>query len=147
MGRPDLGDKRGSVVLELALVLPFFLLSILGVFAVGFLWWTENTIESAVQQAARCASINAIACGNGTQATVAKVQNAAIGWTNGILSAGDTNMVTVNLNVTCPASGGFFSLAIPQAGNAVKIAYPMTFLLFDATVTAEACYPVLSSGL
>ena len=128
--RKFLSDCRGGDALDMALIFPFYMLIVLGVMAMAFLLWTENTIQSAVQQAARCAAINPIDCG-----TQSAVQNAAIGWTYGILTTSDTGKVSVNLSATC-SSG--------KSGKAVAITYAVTFLVISTTVAAESCYPSLS---
>ena len=128
--RTFIGDDRGGSALDMALVLPTYLLMVLGVIGMGFLLWAENAIQTAVQQAARCASVNKNDCGTATQ-----VQNAAIGWTYGILTSNDTSKVSVNFRAIC-SSG--------QGGTAVKIQYPVNFFVLSTTVAAEACYPDLS---
>lgn len=126
--RAFIGDDRGGSALDMALVLPTYLLMVLGVVGMGFLLWTENAIQTAVQQAARCASINKNDCGTATQ-----VQNAAVGWSYGIVT--DPNQVQVNFRATC-SSG--------QGGTIVLIQYPVNFFVLSTTVAAEACYPDLS---
>ena len=126
--RGFIGDDRGGSALDMALVLPMYVTIVLGIFAIGFVLWTENALQTAVQQAARCASVNKTDC-----ATVAQVKNAAVGWSYGILT--DPNSVQVNFRATC-SSG--------QGGTIVLIQYPVTFYVISTTVTAEACYPDLT---
>jgi Flp pilus assembly protein TadG len=128
-------DDRGGTALDMALVMPVYLLIILGIFAVSFLLWTENCIQYAVEQAARCASVDVIDCGTAGVPDATKVQNAAIAWTYGILTSADTAKVTVNLGVACAAG---------ITGNAVAIHYSVTFFVISTSVAAEACYPLLT---
>ena len=126
--RTFMGDDRGGTALDTALVLPIYLTMVLGVVGIGFLLWTENAIQSAVQQAARCASVNKNDCSTQTQ-----VKNAAVGWSYGILT--DPSQVQVNFRAIC-SSG--------QGGTIVLVQYPVSFFVISTTVTAEACYPDLS---
>ena len=45
--------RRGAVALEFALGLPIFLAMIYGIFEFGRVFWTKNTMEFAIQEAAR----------------------------------------------------------------------------------------------
>ena len=123
--RRFLAVSSGGAALELALTFPVFILIVIGIFSIGFLLWTENSIQFAADAAARCASVNSNDCG-----TVTAVQNAAIGWAGGVpITAAN---VTVNLNTNCVG-------AIP--GNAVAIRYTVTYFVLSTTTAAEACYP------
>ncbi len=51
-------DSRGAVALEFALGLPIFLAMIYGVFEFGRIFWTQSTMEFAVEEAARFALVN-----------------------------------------------------------------------------------------
>ena len=51
-------DSRGAVALEFALGLPIFLAMIYGVFEFVRIFWTQSTMEFAVEEAARFALVN-----------------------------------------------------------------------------------------
>jgi len=121
-------DDRGGPALDLALAVPAFLVIVLGVLGVAFVLWTENSIQSAAAQAARCAVVDSFAC-----ATASQIQNAAVGWALGAPIS--TANVTVNLSATC-ANG--------ISGKAVAITYTTTFFVISTTMSAESCYPNLS---
>ena len=126
-------DENGGVALETALVLPAYLLIILGIFSVAFLLWTENSIQFAAEAAARCASVDTAECGS-----VLAIQNAAIGWSNGVLTTSNIGDVFVDTGATCSSGPP------PITGIAVAIKYTVTFFVISTKVAAEACYPSLS---
>jgi len=115
-------DDQGTNALELALATPVFLLIVLGIFALGFVMWVENGIQSAAAQAARCAVIDA------NCATTSQIQNAAVAWALGAPITASN--VTVNLNATCNG--------LP--GKAVGITYTATFFVISTTMSAESCF-------
>ena len=57
-------DSRGAVALEFALGLPIFIAMIYGVFEFGRIFWTQSTMEFAVEEAARFALVNPDASSN-----------------------------------------------------------------------------------
>ena len=54
-------SRLGAVALEFALVFPVFLLLMYGLFEFSRVFWTENTLEFAVEEAARFAIVNGTA--------------------------------------------------------------------------------------
>ena len=50
--------RRGAVAIEFALGLPIFLAMVYGVFEFVRIFWTQNTMEFAVQEAARYTIVN-----------------------------------------------------------------------------------------
>ncbi len=50
--------RRGAVAIEFALGLPIFLAMVYGVFEFGRVFWTKNTMEYAVEEAARFTMVN-----------------------------------------------------------------------------------------
>ncbi len=68
--------RRGAVALEFALGLPIFLAMIYGVFEFGRIFWTQNTMEFAIEEAARFAMVNP----NATNAQITTiVEDKAVG--------------------------------------------------------------------
>jgi Flp pilus assembly protein TadG len=119
----------GAIALEFALTLPVFLLLVFGIFGLALTLWTENSIQYAVEQAARCAAVDTTECG-----TVAAVQSATVGWAGGIpITAAD---ITVNLAASCAAG---------ESGKSVAIRHTISaFAFVSVTTVAEACYPALN---
>lgn len=68
--------RRGAVALEFALGLPIFLAMIYGVFEFGRIFWTQNTMEFAIEEAARFTMVNP----NATSAQITTlVEDKAVG--------------------------------------------------------------------
>jgi Flp pilus assembly protein TadG len=124
-------DEDGQAV-EFALVLPVMLGLILGIYEFGQAVWTQGMLDYAVEQAARCASVNATTCG-----TVSAIKTFA-------------SQQTVPLNL--PVST--FSASTPACGNLVTASYVFNFIgtmplihgtaLFptSVTLTSTSCYPI-----
>jgi Flp pilus assembly protein TadG len=115
----------GNAVVEAAFLLPVFLSFILGVVEVGRLFWTQSTLQFAVQEAARCASIDTAICGSTSAIQAYAVSKAT------------------NLNVAASA----FSVTTSSCGNMVQISRPFDFIAADLfpvasiTLSAQSCYP------
>lgn len=125
--RARLGS-RGVVAVEYAILLPVFLLFVLGIMDMGRLLWTQVTLDRFVQQAARCAVITPSTCG-----TAAQIQTFA---------------VTTNYGMSF--SDAAFTLASPTtcgtvAGKLVTVSKPFQFsaplISPSLTLGAQACYP------
>lgn len=56
-------DTTGAMLVELAVVMPLFLLMIFGILEYGRLYWNESTAQKAMQIAARLASVRPPVCG------------------------------------------------------------------------------------
>ena len=68
--------RRAAVALEFALGLPIFLAMIYGVFEFGRIFWTQNTMEFAIEEAARFTMVNP----NATNAQITTfVEDKAVG--------------------------------------------------------------------
>lgn len=117
-----LAERGGSAAVELALVLPALLSVMLGIMEFGRLMWTANALHYSVEQAARCAAIDATTCG-----TAAQVQTFAAGLAG-------SGFATTNFTVTTPACG------VLVVGN---YTYTVAVPLFTQAValTAQSCYP------
>ena len=61
------GDRRGATAVEFALICPVLFAALLGLIEVGRLGWTQSSLQFAVEEAARCASIRADICGTAAQ--------------------------------------------------------------------------------
>lgn len=123
-------DKTGSAAVEFALVVPFLLALLFGIFEFGQAAFTQGILDYAVEQAARCASVNTTTCG-----TSALTKTFAAG-------------LTTPLNL--PTST--FTLSSAACGNLVTASYALGFVgampllggaLFptSVTLTSQSCYP------
>jgi Flp pilus assembly protein TadG len=114
----------GSVAVETAMVLPAFLLLLFAIIESGLLFWTQTSLQAAVEAAARCAVVNTTQCGS-TSAIQSYAAAQAVG-------------ITV--------SSSSFNVSQPSCGYQVSISYPFSFIvtqLFSGTVTlnAKSCHP------
>ena len=115
-------DSRGATAAEFALILPMFLLLVLGIIEVGRMLSTKNTLQYAVERAARCAVIGASPC-----ATPAQVQSYA-----------------ASLVYGSALGGAVFSSTAPACGQEVSASLPYTPILpipMNVTLTAQSCRP------
>lgn len=117
-------DRRGVTAVEFSLILPALLLLLFGVVEFGRLLWTQSALHFAVEEAARCATVDAANCGSASA-----VQSFAVARAAGL---GLQNSV--------------FSLTSPACGNQVSASYPFPFVLatlfpYSITLTAQSCFP------
>jgi Flp pilus assembly protein TadG len=117
-------NRRGATAVEFALILPPFLLLLFGIVEFGRVLWTQSALHFAVEEAARCATVDATNCATATQ-----VQNFAVSRAKGL---GLKNTV--------------FTLTTPACGNQVSASYPFPFILAtmfpsSITLTAQSCFP------
>lgn len=117
-------DCRGVSAVEFAVLLPLFVTLILGMMQISQVLWTQMALQHAVEMAARCASINATACG-----TPALVQ---------------TYAATQTYGMTFPPAT--FSASAAPCGNQVlaSFEYGLDIPLLPlpaVTLTARSCYP------
>ncbi len=118
-------NTKGGALLEYALLLPVFLLILVGITQLGQILWTQAALQHAVDMAARCASVNTVSCG-----TPAQIQAYAITQAYGV-----------------PLPNNTFTASAQPCGNQVVAAYPFAFetSLFPVasiSLSARACYPL-----
>jgi Flp pilus assembly protein TadG len=119
-------DCDGATAVETALVMPAFLLLLFAIIEAGFLFWTQTTLQSAVEAAARCAVVNTTLCGS-TSAIQTYAASQAFGMT----------ISSSSFNVSQPTGCSY----------QVSISYPFNLIvtrLFSATtitLTAKSCHP------
>jgi len=115
-------ERTGNTAVEFAIILPAFLSVFLGIMEFGRLMWTKNALNYSVEEAARCAAINATLCG--TQALVQTYASNRSG-------------------LTFPSPD--FTLSSPACGTEVSGTYPFTFVVpvvtVSVTLQASYCYP------
>jgi len=125
-------DETGSNAVEFALVAPFLIGLLFGIFEFGRAVWTQGILDYAVEQASRCASVNATTCNTSTA----------------IKSFAATQTAPLGLPSTV------FSASTPACGNLVSASYVFNFVgtmplvsntgLFPTTITltSQSCYPI-----
>ncbi len=119
-----------TAAIEFAIVLPLLLTFTLGLMDTGRVIWTYTTLSHAVAAAARCATVNAVACGT---ASAVQTYAATQAWGLGLPAS--------DFVATAPACGQqvtgtltfqyyslWFYMVMPFANNQMKL-------------TATACYP------
>jgi Flp pilus assembly protein TadG len=119
-----IADRGGGSAVEFSLIAPAFLLLLFGVAEFGRLLWTQSALHFAVEEAARCATVDTNNCGS-----TSAVQSYAVARAAGL---GLQNSV--------------FSLSSPSCGNQVSASYPFAFVMstlfpYSITLTAQSCFP------
>jgi Flp pilus assembly protein TadG len=117
-------DKRGATAIEFALIAPALFLTLFGAIEFGRLMWTQSALHYAVQQAARCASVNTVTCGTASQIA---------SYAAGTVSA---------LNIASSA----FTATSQSCGHQVLASLDYQFVAtglfpYTPTLTAKACFP------
>ena len=108
MRRARTRGRSGSVAVEYGIILPVFLLLVLGVIDVSRLIWTQTTLDRAVEAAARCGAVNAVRCG-----TAAQVRSVAVEEAYGLkIQSTDFSVATKTCGVEVQVSFAF-RLLIP----------------------------------
>ena len=118
-------DKAGTTAVEFGLLALPFIVLIFGCLQFGMIAWTESGMQYAVEQAARCATVNTTLCGTPSQIQ----QYAASQMTSTAVVAADFTYVSTG------------------CGNQVSVTinYPymvQVFLPASITLTAKSCHPV-----
>jgi Flp pilus assembly protein TadG len=117
-------DSRGSVLIEAAFALPVLLMFGFGIIETSRAMWTQNTMQFAVEAAARCAAYDTTNCG-----TDAGIQTVAVSAAAGLDIASTSYIVTAD---TC---GRKVSVSQTFDGGIPGIE------AYTPTLTAWACYP------
>jgi hypothetical protein len=117
-------DERGAEAIEMAIVLPVFLVFLLGALDVGRMAWTQGTLDYATAAAARCAVVDPIQC-----STVAQIES---------YGAAHAYGMTVD-----PSA---FAVASDACGQRVSVSLPFQMVTpyvvsANFTLAANACYP------
>ncbi len=117
---------RGVAAVEFAFIFPALLLFVFGAFVTAQMVWTENTLQYAVEQAARCAVVYSTT----TCSTPAQIESYAASQAYGIANV---------------SAGTFSSNPSAACGQQVSasLAYEMLPLLTSTvTLTASSCRPI-----
>jgi len=141
------GGRTGSSSLEFALVVGILMITCIGVVNLGLLLWTQEVLESAAAQTARCAALGSTVCNNSqnTPALYAVSVAAAQSFT-GVIGAGN---VSVLANATCASTPGHVAagnntvvtITSGYWSNFLPTIEPLVAPLRNKLLTATACYP------
>jgi Flp pilus assembly protein TadG len=115
-------NEDGSAAIEFALIAgPLFML-LFGIIEISRAYWIQGALAYSVEQAARCASIDSVACGTATQIKAFAANRSGVQF--------DTAIFTSSNDV---------------CGRLVTASYPFTFHIpyfaSSLSLTARACYP------
>ena len=115
-------DTRGATAVEFGMIaFPLFLL-IMGIIEGGRMLWTQNALQYAAEQAARCAVVNTTVCG-----TASQIQSYAVSQAYGLhLSTSAFS----SINTTC---GAQVSASLPYK--------PLMPIPISVTLTSKSCRP------
>lgn len=125
-------QRAGSVAAEFAIVIPLLLLLMFGIIEFGRAMWVRNWLQSAVEDAARCAALKRPECD-----TDAEVRSYAVSRAGGVPV---TNANFVPSLLSCVNKDG---VTVP--GKQVKASYSFTSIVpvipLNLTLEARACRP------
>lgn len=116
-------DDAGNPAVEFGLLLPALLTFVFGIAEGGRLLWTVNALHYSVQEAARCASVNATTCGTPSQIQTFAAGRAGAGFASSV-----------------------FTATVTSCGHRVSASYTMPlnipFMAHSISLTAQSCYPI-----
>jgi Flp pilus assembly protein TadG len=128
-------DCRGASAVEAAIALPILLVLIFGVIEVGFMLWTQVSLNFAVEQAARCGALNFGINGATICKTAATIQSFAVAQAVGIPGLTTANF-TVHTSNAAVCGSGAQVVASYNFQSMVQSLVPYTL-----TISATSCYP------
>lgn len=68
-------DRRGSTAIEFAMVVPAFLMMLIGTAMMAMMMYSNSSLHFAVEAAARCASVKTTVCTNAATTTAFAASN------------------------------------------------------------------------
>ena len=105
------------------MILPALLIFLFGIIETGRVLWFQNALNFAVQEAARCATVNPGVCGTTTEIK---------------------NFAANRSSVSFPPS--IFNPTTQTCGNQVSASYPTSLAVplvpLSLTLSATACFPI-----
>ena len=117
-----LSDRAGAAAVEFALIVPAFLLLLLGIMELGRLMWTQNALHYAVEEAARCSAVDTNVCSSTSTAKSFAAGRSGLAFATSV-----------------------FTVTQASCGWQVSASYPFSFVGFlseySVTLHAQACYP------
>lgn len=127
--------RKGSTIVEFALVAPAFVMIIFGIIEASRVFWIKQTLDEVAYSTARCMSVSS------TCADVASARTYAIGRARGYSITLANNQVVPVIGTTCKGAAGSNSVTITK-----NIGSPMGGLIpqMPSTLRATACFPTLS---
>jgi Flp pilus assembly protein TadG len=147
------GRQAGSTTLEFALIVSALLIACIGTVDLGLLMWSQEVMELAAADTARCVALGSSLCSapNSPQSYAASIVNQYT-FSGGLpnLQPGNTSPVWSQTGVTCTStsssqtSGNYTVVTITDSYWATTLsAFEPALLALGANVnrTVTACYP------
>ena len=138
-----LADEAGATAVELAFILPLFLVLVFGVFEFSRLMWTREALQQTAAAGARCMAMSASSC----QASGAYSATTTTTYVDGVGSnwglALSASNLTLNNAATCSgitAPKGFSTVAISYTFASI-VPHELVALAGGESLSASACYP------
>lgn len=119
------GDcNEGTTAVEIAIILPVFFALLFGIIEGGLLFYTQSTLQFAVEAAARCAAVDANTC-----SSPSTIQAYAASQASGM-----------------SVSSSSFTVSSPSCGQQVSISYPFNSIVpglipWTITLNVQSCHP------
>lgn len=131
--------RRGATAVEMAFLLPVFILILLGIAEFGRALWTQTALQFAVEAAARCAAVSPSLCtapGGSTMNVPAYAASQAFGMSI------PSSTFTYTANATCGVASGSSGSGGAQvtASYAFHTVVPQ-LLPLNVTLSAKSCHP------
>lgn len=123
--------RGGATAVEMAFLLPVFLMLLLGVCEIGRALWTQTALQSAVEAAARCAAVSPGLCTDIPAYAASQVFGLSV----------PASAFTYEPNVICGAAG-------PNGVGGAQVTASYTFdavvpqlVPLAVTLSAKSCHP------
>jgi Flp pilus assembly protein TadG len=148
-------DQSGASAVEFAMVMPFLIVMLVGVFEFARVEWTREALQETASAGARCMAMNSTSCATAVGGSYSSantqtfIENTATNWGLTLTASN----ITLNNNNTCAgitSTNGFSTVALNY--TFVSIVPSLTAMLKDnnndflggssgEALTASACFP------
>jgi Flp pilus assembly protein TadG len=118
-------NQKGTTAVEFAIIAPVFLLLILGTIGLCFALFLVGSLHFAVEDGARCASVNAIRCGNPAS----------------IILYTQSRYMGPNVSPTFTPATGTCGISSNSVTGTVNYTMDIGFRKFVIPISATACFP------
>ena len=119
-----LAADAGSTALEFAFIVPVLLLIVFGIFEFGRMFWTQNTLQYAVEQTARQSLVSSPSTPAITDCSTSTANSTAV--TDNLVSL-DPSLVTVTLTSVTNTGSGF---ATQPKACTIQATYNFSFFAY-----------------